>query len=61
MPSDEEAIRKWSRATLHRFMIRLWFTSAVRKSHYANSRLKPENIALRDNYLEWVQKYTDDD
>lgn len=39
--SDEEAIWKWYRATLHRFMPRLGFNYDIRKPHYESSHLKP--------------------
>jgi len=51
----------WSRATLHRYMQKIGFVYKERISYYENKKTSQDNIALRDNYLEWMQKYRSQD
>lgn len=57
IPDSSEVLWKWSRATLHRFMIRIGFIHDERVTHYEHTRTRADIVSMRDNYLEWIQKY----
>jgi hypothetical protein len=48
---------RWSRATLHRYLLRSEFTFSAHKFHYEHTKERPDNVLLRENYLKWVEKY----
>ena len=47
----------WSMETMRRFMNNNGFCYKNRKTHYEFSREREDIMLMRDNYLEWIEKY----
>lgn len=61
VPPFESSIWTWSRATLHRFMQRSGFVYEDRVTHYEVSKSRADVISMRDNYLEWIEQYREEE
>jgi len=57
---DGLKIWPWGRTTLWRFMKTIGFIYKNRVSYYEHTRKRTDVVALRDNYLEWIEKYRDE-
>lgn len=57
VPDSDAAIWPWSRSSLYRFMTRIGFIYEEQVSHYERSKTRADIVAMRDDYLEWVEKY----
>lgn len=57
IPDSEEVAWKWSRATLHRFMTKHGFIHDDQISHYEHTKSRSDVVSMRDDYLEWINKY----
>lgn len=54
---EDMEVWKWSRATLHRYMQKIGFVYKNRVSYYQHTKERQDVVAMRDNYLEWIQYY----
>ena len=60
VPAEEETIWPWGRTTLYRYMKSIGFIYDDRISYYEHTKQRPDIVTMRDNYLEWIQKYRDE-
>ena len=54
---DHKPEFEWSISTLRRFMTQNGFEYGARPDHYSYTRGRSDITAMRDDYLEWVEKY----
>lgn len=47
----------WCRATLYSFMKLISFVHRGKINHYEHTKTRQDVIAMRDNFLEWIEKY----
>lgn len=59
VPEEDEQVWIWGRTTLYRFMLRSGFAYENKVSHYEYTKNREDVVSMRDNYLEWIQKYRD--
>ena len=57
IPTEESKLWLWSRSTLYRFMKKIGFVYGERISHYGNTEMRQDIIKMRDECLEWIDKY----
>lgn len=50
----------WCGAALYRFMKSIGFVHKGKVSHYEYTKTGADVIAMRDNYLEWINRYRED-
>ena len=57
VPGEKETIWSLGHTTLYRYMQSIGFIYDDRISHYEQTKKRPNIVIMRDNYLEWIQKY----
>ena len=61
VPGKEEKIWTWGRNTLYRCMQSIIFIYDERTSHYEHTKKRPDIVITRDNYIEWIEKYRNEE
>jgi hypothetical protein len=56
-PEEPRLKWRWKRSTLHTILTQHGFMFKSRKNHYDHQRELEDIVAMRANYLEWVQKF----
>ena len=60
VPAKEETIWTWNRNILYRCMQPIGFIYDDRISRYEHTKKRTDIFIMRNNYIEWIEKYRDE-
>ena len=60
-PRLQGAAWTWSRSALHRFTGCIGYCFNDRKTHYEYTKERTDVVCMRENYLEWIKKYRNEE